>query len=183
MQEKNEIVFETDRLIFRCLTEDDVDNLQKIFSDPVAMQYFPKTFNVEETKAWIQTVFTHYEKHGAGLWACHLRSTKEFVGQCGLYFQSNIDGQDEVEVGYHFVRKFWHQGLATEAAKGVMQYARKKLGFKRLISIIRPENMPSRRVAGRNGFVPEKEITYKGNKAIVYVSEPGVMNALQLAQE
>src|SRR5580704_3858711 len=168
-----QVVFETDRLFLRKITMNDVENLQKIFSDPIAMQYYPKTFDTEETKAWIQRVLNNYDKHGAGLLACHLKSTGEFVGQCGLFFQSNIDGQDEVEVGYHFVRKFWHQGLATEAAKGVMQYARKKLGYNRLISIIRPENMPSRRVADRNSFVPEKEITYNGKKVIIYVSEPG----------
>ena len=53
-----------------------------------------------------------------------------------------------------------------------MDYAREKLGFKRLISLIRPENIPSRRVADRNGFVPEKEVNYKGSRHIVYVNEP-----------
>ncbi|HAU0297535.1 TPA: GNAT family N-acetyltransferase [Legionella pneumophila] len=177
-----EIVFETDRLFFRKITMMDVENLQKIFSDPITMQYYPKIFNIEETKAWIQRVLNNYDKHGAGLWACHLKSTDEFVGQCGLFFQPNIDGQDEVEIGYLFVRKFWHQGLATEAACGTMNYAREKLGYKRLISLIRPENIPSRRVAGRNGFVPEKEITYKGYKHLVYVNEPNASNPLDLAQ-
>jgi RimJ/RimL family protein N-acetyltransferase len=59
------------------------------------MQYYPKTFDIEETKTWIQRVLNNYEKHGAGLWACHLKSTGEFVGQCGLFFQPDIDGQDE----------------------------------------------------------------------------------------
>lgn len=177
------IVFETDRLFLRKMTMDDVENLQKIFSDPIAMQYYPKTFDIEETKAWIQRVLINYEKHGAGLWACHLKSTGEFVGQCGLFFQPDIDGQDEVEVGYLFVRRFWYQGLATEAARGTMKYAREQLGRNRLISLIRPENMPSRRVAGRNGLVPEKEITYKGYKHLVYVSEPNISNPLDLAQD
>jgi Acetyltransferase (GNAT) domain/Domain of unknown function (DUF4037) len=86
-------------------------------------------------------------------------------------------------VGYLFVRRFWHQGLATEAARGTMKYAREQLGYNRLISLIRPENMPSRRVAGRNDLVPEKEITYKGYKHLVYVSEPNVSNTLDLAQD
>lgn len=72
----------------------------------------------------------------------------------------NIDGHEEIEVGYLFVRKFWHQGLATEAARGTMSYAREKLGYKRLASLIRPENMP-----------------------FLYISEPGVANILNLAEE
>src|SRR5437870_2734703 len=104
------VVFTTERLFLRKLTEDDVSLLQTIFSDPIAMQYYPKTFNVEETHAWIKRVLDNYIKYDAGLWACHLKTTGEFVGQCGLFFQKDIDGQDEVEVGYLFVRKFWHQG-------------------------------------------------------------------------
>jgi RimJ/RimL family protein N-acetyltransferase len=71
--DSSEVVFETDRLFLRKMTMDDVDHLQKIFSDPIAMQYYPKTFDMDETKAWIQRVLNNYEKHGAGLWACHFR--------------------------------------------------------------------------------------------------------------
>lgn len=183
MSQIGDVVFETERLFLRKMSMDDVENLQKIFSDPVTMQFYPKTFNIEETRGWIQRVLNNYEQHGAGLWACHLKATGEFVGQCGLFFQPDVDGYAEIEVGYLFVRKFWHKGLATEAAFGTMQFARDKLGYKRLISLIRPENVPSRRVAGRNGLVPEKEVDYKGYKHIVYVSEPGVFNVLDLAQQ
>lgn len=164
-------VFETERLFLREFTENDVENLQKIFSDPITMKYYTRTFSMEETKSWLKQVLDNYKQYSAGLWACHLKASGEFVGQCGLHFQKNIDGRDEVEVGYLFVREFWHQGYATEAAKGTMSYARKNLGFTRLVSLIRPENMPSRRVAERNGLIPEKEVMYKGLKHIVYVSE------------
>lgn len=166
-----QIIFETKRLFLRHMTEEDVDNLQQIFSDPIAMQFYPKTFDIEETKDWISRVLTSYQNNNFGLWICHLKETGEFVGQCGLILQYDIDGRDEIEVGYLFVRKFWHQGLATEAAKGSMDYARREFGYTRLISLIRPENLPSRRVAERNGLVPEKEVDYKGYKHIVYVSE------------
>lgn len=102
------------------------------------------------------------------MWACHLKETGEFVGICGLHYHPDIDGQEEFEIGYLFVRKFWHQGLATEAAKAVEEYLKAK-GFKRLISLVRPENKPSQRVAERNGLKPEKEIVYKGFKHTVYV--------------
>lgn len=164
------IIFETERLLLRQMTLADIDNLQKILADPIAMHYYPKTLNVEETQDWLERILKSYEKYGVGLWACHLKSTGEFVGQCGLIFQENIGGHDEMEVGYLFVRKFWHQGFATEAARATMNYAREKLGYKRLISLIRPENRPSWRVAERNGLVAEKEVDYKGLKHIVYAS-------------
>lgn len=155
-------------MILRKMTKDDVDNLLLIFSDPVTMHYYTRTFSREETEKRIERILTNYATHGAGLWACHLKSTGEFVGQCGLHFQKNIDGKDEVEVGYLFVRKFWNQGLATEAAKATMEYARDVLGYTRLISLIRPENIPSRRVAEKNGLSIEKEVIYANLEHYVY---------------
>ncbi len=165
-----DVVLETERLALRKMTAEDVDNLQLIFGDPVAMFFYEKTLTREETKRWIDKILNNYETRGAGLWACDLKSTGEFVGQCGLNFQPNIDGQEEVEISYLFLRKYWSQGFATEAAKAVMDYARQHLGLHRIISLVRPENLPSRRVAEKNGFAIEKEVLYKGIKHIVYVS-------------
>ena len=84
MENKNSyrVAFETDRMILRKFTDDDVENLQKIFSDPIAMQYYPKTLNIAETKAWLQRILNNYQHYGAGLWACHLKSTGavKFIG-------------------------------------------------------------------------------------------------------
>lgn len=166
----NEIVLETERLSLRKMTPQDVDNLQLIFSDPIAM-FFYNTLNREETLAWINKAIADYETHGAGMWICQLKGTGEFIGQCGLHFQAGVDGKDEIEVGYLFLRQYWSQGYATEAVKGVIDYARNQLGFKRLISLVSPENHPARRLAEKNGFSAEKEIEYKGAKYVVYVNE------------
>lgn len=166
-------VFETERLYLRQLTIDDIDNLQKIFSDPIAMQYYPKTLNIKETRAWIETALESYGKYGFGLWACHLLATEEFVGQCGLVLQEDIDGKEEIEVGYLFVRQHWRQGLATEAARGSLQYARQVLRTDRIISLIHPLNIASQRVAEKNSLQPEKKVKFKGRTHIVYVTRNG----------
>jgi RimJ/RimL family protein N-acetyltransferase len=152
------------------LSMDDVDHLQRIFSDPEAMRFYPGTKNIDETKAWIQRELDRYSEKGYGLWACHLKETSEFVGQCGLVFWDDIAGQEEVEIGYLFVRQHWKKGLATEAAKGCLRYAREVLGQQRLISLIRPENTPSRAVAERLGMKIEKETKVKGFHALVYAT-------------
>lgn len=166
---EHKIILQTERLFLRQLTLDDIDLLCGIFSDPVAMQHYPKTLDLEETKSWIQTILGNYAKYGAGMWACHLKTTGEFVGQVGIHFHPDVDGQFEVEVGYLLLREYWHNGYATEAARASINYARDKLGHKRIISLIKPENTPSRRVAERNGLEIEKEITYKGIKCFVYL--------------
>jgi RimJ/RimL family protein N-acetyltransferase len=164
----DDIILETDRMVARKMTLEDVEKLLQIFSDPITMHYYTRTFSKEEAHKWIESVLAHYTAYGAGMWMWFLKDTSEFVGQCGLRFQKDIDGKDEVEVGYLFVRKFWNLGLATEAAKASMDYAHTVLGYNRLISLIRPENMPSRRVAEKNGLQIEKEIDYKGLRHYVY---------------
>ncbi|SCA63901.1 hypothetical protein SCG7109_BM_00050 [Chlamydiales bacterium SCGC AG-110-M15] len=164
-------VLETERMVLRELNMGDVDNLQRILADPEAMRYYPGTMNKEETKEWIQRQLDRYENKGTSIWACHLKETGEFVGQCGLIPWPDIDGREELEIGYLFVREHWKKGLATEAAIACKKYARDKLGITRLISLIRPENTPSRAVAERNGMTVEKEIVFMGFQVQVYCTE------------
>lgn len=109
-------VLETSRLRLRQLALDDVDNLLGIFNDPEAMRYYPGTKGRAETVEWINWNLGSYRDHGFGLWAVIRKDTSEFAGQCGLTLQRNVDGRDEVEIGYSFLRGQWNRGFATEAA-------------------------------------------------------------------
>ena len=161
-------LIETERMIARFMTEGDVENLLKIFSDPLAMQYYPGTKNREDTIKWVTWVLQSYEDHGHGFYIWELKETKTFVGQCGLIFQADVDGRDEVEIGYLFARKFWNQGLATEAARACKSYGFEHFGFPRLISLIQPVNLPSRRVAEKNGMTIEKTVMRWHKEHLVY---------------
>lgn len=60
-----------------------------------------------------------------------------------------------MEVGYLFRRAFWHRGFAIEAARACRDHAFDVLGVERVYSIIRDTNVPSQRVARRNGMAIE----------------------------
>jgi [ribosomal protein S5]-alanine N-acetyltransferase len=169
--EGREEILETKRMILSKLILDDLNDMEKIHGDAQAMKFYPKVLNREETVEWIQRQMDRYEKQGFALWACHLKDTKEFVGQCGLHLWDDVDGCQELEVGYLFVPKFWKQGLATEAAKACEGYASKTLGYRRLISLIRPGNTASRKVAEKNGLKVEKETVFHGYETLVYSKE------------
>jgi RimJ/RimL family protein N-acetyltransferase len=80
----------------------------------------------------------------------------EPVGYCGLI--ANARGQDrEPEIAYELLRRAWHRGYATEAARAVLDWARAS-GHRRLWSTVRNWNTPSHRVMQRLGFVQTERV-------------------------
>jgi len=55
-------------------------------------------------------------------------------------------------------KNFWHQGLATEAAKGILEYAFSSLNLTRIICLTDPENIASQKVAERIGMKLERKV-------------------------
>ena len=161
------IILETKRLFLRPMSLNDIDNLLGIFSDPEAMRYYPNTKSRKETEDWIEWNIESYQKNGFGLWIAIFKDSEEFVGQCGLVAQE-VEGRQEVEIGYSFLRRLWGQGLATETAQACRDYGIKQLGYNRLISLIDPKNTASRRVAEKVGMKLEKEIEKWGKRICLY---------------
>lgn len=161
-------VLETDRLLLRHFTLEDVDDLLGIFSDPEAMRYYPATKSREETIEWIDWNLKSYREHGFGLWAAIRKDTTHFAGQCGLILQRDVDGRDEVEIGYSFLRRQWNSGFATEAAIACRDFGFTTLDRTHLVSLIDPRNGASKRVAEKVGMSREKEIDRWGRRIQVY---------------
>jgi RimJ/RimL family protein N-acetyltransferase len=159
-------VLETERMVLRRMKMADVDNLMGIFSNPEAMRYYPATKSREEAEAWVRWTLGSYRDHGFGQWVAILKDSGEFAGQCGLSVQE-VEGKQEVEIGYLFLRRFWGRGLATEAARAVRDYGF-ALGYQRLVSLIDPQNLASRRVAERTGLTLDKEVWKWNKKVCVY---------------
>ena len=151
-------ILETKRMFARKMVPEDVNNLQKIFSDSQAMQFFQGTKNQMETLEWINMVLKSYEKHGFGLWIWELKKTAEFFGYCGFIFQEDVDSEEEIEIAYSFVRKCWNNGYATEAAVACRDYGFNQYGINRFISLVEPKNIASCRVAEKNCMKVEKKI-------------------------
>lgn len=160
-------ILETHRLILREFVADDCDSLALVLSDPETMRFYPAPLDPAAVEEWIARNRRRYSKDGHGLWAMVLKSKGDLIGDCGLTMQ-NVDDVDEVEIGYHVRRDCWGQGFATEAARACREYGFANLPVERLISIIRPENLPSRRVAEKNGMKVSKEVMRAGFLHYVY---------------
>ena len=110
---------ETKRLILRDFITEDFDSLLEILSDEDVMKYYPKPFDSERVKGWIEWNLENYKKYGFGLWAVCLKDSGKLIGDCGITIQ-NIDGKLLPEIGYHIHKDFWQQGYASEAAVAVI---------------------------------------------------------------
>ena len=164
----SKVILETPRLLLRELTREDFDALLAIWGDAETMLYYPRPYDQVMLEAALQRQFNSYATNGYGLWAMILKSENKLIGDCGLLHQE-VDGVLELEVGYHVNRQYWGQGFAPEAAKSCFEYSFNTLGRQRMISMIRPENLPSRRVAEKNGLRIEKEICWRDFQHYVYV--------------
>jgi ribosomal-protein-alanine N-acetyltransferase len=83
------------------------------------------------------------------------------IGYCG-FLHWHLDGVDEIEIGYRLNLDYWNRGLASEAAKAVRDHAFRDLTLSKVISLIHPDNIPSRRVAEKNGMKLERETVFRG---------------------
>jgi [ribosomal protein S5]-alanine N-acetyltransferase len=161
-------ILETTRLILRELTPEDADALARVISDPATMRFYVAPFDRSGVEQWIARNIRRYAANGHGLWAMILKGSGELIGDCGLTVQ-NVDGINEIEIGYHVRRDLWGQGLATEAARSCRDFGFAQIGVERLISLIRPENLPSRRVAEKAGMTVWKEVNWHELRHLVYV--------------
>jgi ribosomal-protein-alanine N-acetyltransferase len=168
-------ILETTRLLLREFMPEDADALAFVLSDPETMRYYPTAYDRAGVEQWIERNRQRYREDGVGLWAMELKKAQgsdvhKTIGDCGIIVQQ-VDGERLYEIGYHLRRDFWGQGLATEAAVACREWAFTHLKTDRLISLIRPENLASRRVAERTGMTVWREVTWRGLSHYVYSIE------------
>ncbi len=144
-------VIETERLILRELTLNDVADLSLVLSDEESMKHYPHAFSADEVRGWIERNMERYRTLGFGLWAVNRKSDNQFIGDCGITMQ-NIGGDILPEIGFHTIKQFCNQGYASEAAEACKIYAINKLKFSAIYSYSHESNLASQRVASKIGM-------------------------------
>lgn len=162
---------ETARLHLREMTPQDAPALHAVVGDPETMRWYPRALTPEDVDDAIARQIGRYPS-GTGLMAMVLKETGELIGDCGPVWQE-ADGPPEVEIGYHVRRDCWNRGYATEAARAVRNYAFAELACDHVISLIRPENLPSRRVAEKNGLALHRMVFWRDYDHCVYRLDKG----------
>ena len=151
------VVFETERLAFREMNQDDFLDLAEMLQNPKVMYAYEHDFSNSDVQQWLDRQIGRYRDYGFGLWAVISKTSGVMVGQAGLTMQP-YRNKDVLEIGYLLKKEFWHCGYAREAAEGCKRYAFEQLKRDRVSSIIKSDNLASIRVADSIGM--RKEDTF-----------------------
>ena len=156
-----DVVLETPRLRLRRMVMRDLDFVASMLGDPLVMRFYPGVQDREESAEWIRRQRDRYLDDGHGLWLMVERATGAPCGQIGLCMQ-RVSGLDVPEIGYLVHRPYWRRGYATEAALATRAFAFDARGYARVVSLIRPENLPSQGVARKLGMRPGPIVEHGG---------------------
>ena len=121
-----------------------------------------------QTREYLTRNLKHWDENNSGLWI--LRDADGAIaGRCVLR-HLDVEGTDEVELGYGLHTRYWGRGLATEVAKELLRLGRTKLARETLVAVTRPENLGSQRVLVKTGLAVEREIKYDGVPHLLFRS-------------
>lgn len=147
-------ILETDRLRLREFTLEDLAAYYQLGSDPEVIRHTADPgggFRDEDHAREILTShpLRDYSVHGYGRLACVDRATQAVIGFAGLKY---LDDLDAVDLGYRFLPAFWGRGLATEAARAVLDDGFTRLGLEEVLGLVLPGNPASARVLEKVGM-------------------------------
>lgn len=160
------IFIQTDRLILREILPTDVDGMFALDSDPEVHKYLgnkPVT-SKEQVVAVINFIRQQYIDNGIGRWAVIDKHTNDFMGWAGLKFVTELTNnhQNYYDLGYRLRKKYWGQGIATEAAKASLQYAFEQLKTHEVYAMADCENIGSNKILKKLGLQFIEKFYYDG---------------------
>lgn len=160
-------MIESERLIFRKFTLDDLPLLIEQRSDPDVSKYLggSKLQNPEALATRIRFYMECYESHGFGMCAMIWKPTGEMIGSAGI---QPLDGTDDIEVGYSMIKDYWGKGIGTEAARAWMDHGFNHFGLDRIVAVAHTENAASRHIMDKIGMKYEKTEFHYGSECAFY---------------
>jgi len=150
------VTIETDRLLLRRAAMEDAEAMHRNWTgDSEVTKYltWPTHASVDVTKGFIQYLLNSYEDVQIYGWVIELKSAAEPIGMISVVSFNEEVGS--VHVGYCLSRKFWGQGIMTEALKAVIDFAFNTLGAQRVEARHDTNNPASGAVMRKCGMVYE----------------------------
>jgi RimJ/RimL family protein N-acetyltransferase len=157
------MIVQTKRLILRPWTPEDLAPFAELNSHPCVREFFPSPLTRGQSDAAVQRYQRAYETDGFGFLAAELRDTGRFIGVIGMETLGPLVPNlplPAVEIGWRLAYHQWGEGLATEGAQGVIDYAFGPAGLNKLVAITSALNRRSRRVMERLGMSHRADLDF-----------------------
>jgi ribosomal-protein-alanine N-acetyltransferase len=153
--------FSTPRLRAERVTAAHWPDLRRMDENEQFMALLGGVRDTAGTVAYLETNVKHWVDHGYGMWMLRDAATQAVIGRAILR-HLDVEGVDEVEVGYGFMPEYWGRGLATEIAQACVRIGFDELRLPALVAITTPANLASQRVMQKAGLVYERDIVHAG---------------------
>ena len=147
----NNIIFESERLIFKEFKLTDANLIFQLNLDPEVTRFTGDPIHsLEQAEEVLKNIILpQYTLYGHGRWAVYLKSTNDFIGWCGLKY---LTESGEIDLGYRCMKIFWNKGYASEAAKATVEYGLEILNLKCITGRAVPENIASIKILEKCGM-------------------------------
>ena len=149
------------------LSEDHFDELVRMHRDARVMAHLGGVRDDIQTRSYLDFNLAHWKAHGFGLWVVRDRRDDRIAGRAVLR-HLDIEGADEMEIGYALYPEWWGRGLATEIARELVRLGFAELECRSLVAITRPGNLGSRHVLEKAGLSYDGDITHDGIQLALY---------------
>ncbi len=159
--------FVTTRLRAERLTSGHRSALDRFHADTAVMAELGGIRDGQQTSEYLSRNLRHWQEFGFGVWMLREIEGEEIVGRTILR-HLDVEGVDEVEIGFALYREFWGRGLATEIGEACTAIGRRELGLQSFVGITTLRNHASQRVLAKLGLEWEREVDIEGTPWLLH---------------
>jgi RimJ/RimL family protein N-acetyltransferase len=162
---QSEYLFSSERLGFRLIEDNDLDDLEKLDMDPEVRAHFPEgALTPAQVKERVSMNKVSYQENGFADFAVIELATGKFIGRAGFGRIEN----GEIEVGYVLFKDFWGRGLAQESLRALLAWAKLNLDVPRIVAYAPKQHSASFNVMKKSGMSYFKTDTKRGVECDFY---------------
>ena len=159
--------FSTPRLLAERVTAAHWLDLRRMDQDEGFMALLGGVRDTAGTVAYLEMNVKHWADHGFGMWMLRDPESSAVIGRAILR-HLDVEGVDEVEVGYGFMPTYWGRGLATDIAKACVEIGFDQLRLPSVVALTTPANVASQRVMRKAGLARERDILHAGVPHVLF---------------
>ena len=145
----------TNRIILRRLTLEDVNDVFEYACEPEVAIYtlWEHHKSIDDTLTFLSFMVKKYEEKQVADWGIVLKESNKLIGTGGFMWWSPKNAS--AEVGYALSKKYWNQGIMTEALNEIVKFGFDKMKLNRIEAKTRVENIASQSVLKKAGMTFE----------------------------